>query len=101
MTIRSSVLILLAGITLLAGCHKTPEAPPENQTTEPAAPPPPLPVAPAPEPVVAPPKPVVAKPKPAPEPTADQQMSDDADAVGMTSRTSSAANDANAAGNSQ
>lgn len=101
MRLRTPLMILLAGTALIAGCHKTPEAPPENQTSEPAAPPTPAPVAPKPEPVVTPPKPVAPKPKPAPEPTADQQMIDDADAVGMTSRTSSSSNETSAPGNSQ
>jgi outer membrane biosynthesis protein TonB len=91
--LRTSTAALLAVLLPLAACHKAPEpAPePENNVVEEA----PLPEnnvveeTPAPENNMmeeAPkPKP---KPKPWPSVSADQQMMDDADATGMTSRVS-------------
>ena len=100
MRIRSTLITLLAAGSLVAGCHKAPEQPPENQaveTTKPVAPAP----KPAPEEPAKPAKPVAAKVKAAPEPTADQQMIDDAEATGMTSHASHDDEASGAAGNSQ
>jgi hypothetical protein len=94
--------MLLAAASALAACHKAPEQQPsENQASEapkPVAPPP----KPAPKPVPAPvPKADPVKVQAAPEPTADQQMLDDADATGMTSHASRESDASNASGNSQ
>jgi hypothetical protein len=102
MRIRSTLITLLAAGSLVAGCHKAPEQPPENQAVET-----PKPVAPAPKPApvpekpAKPAKPVAAKVKAAPEPTADQQMIDDAEATGMTSHASHDDEASGSAGNSQ
>lgn len=87
MRTRTALITLLAASSLLAACGKAPEQQPENQQVEA-----PKPVALAPKPVATPApapevKPVAPKVKAAPEPTADQQMIDDADATGMTSHT--------------
>ena len=102
MRTRLTVAMLLVAASGLAACHKTPEQQPiENQAAEapkPVAPPP----KPAPKPAPAPvPKADPAKVEAAPEPTADQQMLDDADATGMTSHASRGSDASNASGNSQ
>jgi len=101
MRTRFPLIVLLATGVLLAACHKQQEPTPENQVVEAPAPvaetPPP-----APEPAPAPPPKVAStKPGAAPEPSADQQMIDDADATGMTSHTTHDADGSDAAGNSQ
>lgn len=88
MRTRNALIALLAASSLLAACSKAPEQAPENQQSEA-----PKPVAPPPKPAAKPLPAPEAKPEPvkakaAPEPTADQQMIDDADATGMTSHTS-------------
>jgi hypothetical protein len=102
MRIRSTLITLLAAGSLVAGCHKEPEQPPENQAIETpkTAAPVPKPV-PAPEKPAKPAKPLVAKVKAAPEPTADQQMIDDAEATGMTSHAAHDDEASGSAGNSQ
>ena len=86
MRMRSTCIALLVAGALIAGCKRTPEPPPENEPTNVATPeaPPPEP----PQPVPAPVEIEHPKAKPAPEPTADQQIIDDAEATGMTSRSS-------------
>lgn len=88
MRIRSAMITLLAASSLLSACNRAPEKAPENQESEA-----PQPEAPAPKPIAEPApapveKPAAPKVKPAPEPTADQQIIDDADATGMTSHVS-------------
>ncbi len=99
----TSLLMLAAAGSLLVACHKHAEQPDDNLTTatpEPAAPSPTPTPTPTPKPK-APPKIAAAKVKAAPEPTADQQMQDDADATGMTSHVSRDADGSDTAGNSQ
>ncbi len=90
--IRSARLpaTLLALALLVTACRKHEEAPPEPQENNAAEAPLPAPVpAPTPPaPIVEPPKPKVVRAAPAPEVPADQQVIDDADATGMTSRVS-------------
>ena len=91
--IARSLLGLAAAGMLVAACHRHEEPPPENESngavidTLPPARPVPAPKPPEPE---APPPPVsnLAEIKPAPADTPDQQVLDDADATGMTSRVS-------------
>ena len=102
MRIRSTLIALLAAGSLVAGCHKQPKQPPENQAIEAPKPVAPAPTpAPEPEKPAKPAKPVAAKVKAAPEPTADQQMIDDAEATGMTSHVSRDGDTSDTAGNSQ
>lgn len=94
MTGTRASLLIGAALTMLmaAGCRKADEPPVENRTieqpaqaqaAEPEAEPAPVTAEP-----VAPANVDVAEPKPAPEPSADQQVLDDADATGMTARVS-------------
>jgi hypothetical protein len=105
MRMRPTLMLLLATGSLLAGCHKQQEQPTDTNATETVAP---MPEAPAPAPEPAPAakpetKPVTPKAKRAPEPTADQQILDDADATGMTSHATPDADQSGsgAAGNDQ
>jgi hypothetical protein len=86
MRLRSTCVVLLVAGSLVAGCKRAPEPPPENEPANVATPeaPPPEPPQPAPMAVEI----EHPKAKPAPELTADQQIIDDADATGMTSRAS-------------
>ena len=105
MRIRSTLITLLAAGSLVAGCHKAPEQPPENQAIEAPKPeattPKPAPAPEKPAKPAKPAKPVAAKVKAVPEPTADQQMIDDAEATGMTSHASHDDEASGSAGNSQ
>lgn len=97
----AALAALLATALLAAGCKKAPEPPPENVVVEQPAPPAPVPEA-TPEPE---PKPVVNEAAliPSDEPSADEQMREDAEATGMTSRVRpiEAPSDSAAAGNVQ
>jgi outer membrane biosynthesis protein TonB len=87
---------LAAVALLLPGCHKTPQEPPQNMTMElPATPakPPAPPVAPPPAPKPKEEK-VVVPPTTVAEPSEEEQMREDAEATGMTSRTTGSNGDA-------
>ncbi len=108
---KLTVIALLLGASLLGACGKGDDQPPANQASTDRsvdAPPPAVPV-PAPTPVRAPeaePQPhpdanVAAPAKPAEQPTADQQILDDADATGMTSHAPRPADPSDLPGNGQ
>ena len=99
------LMALAAGTLLLPGCRKTPQEPPQNMTMElpetPVKPPaPPVTPPPAPKPKA---EKVVVPPTTTAEPSEEEQMREDAEATGMTSRVTSgndAANRAAGEGNS-
>jgi hypothetical protein len=92
--LRNSAIVVLAALLPLAACHKAPE--PEANAAENVVEEAPAPDNNAAEEMPAPennmmeeaPKPKKPDVKPWPKVSADQQMLDDADATGMTSRVS-------------
>lgn len=96
MRTKLSIMVMLGGTLLFAGCKQHQESPTQNQATEtprPAATPLPRSTPPATPKPVAPKPPKPPKPKPLPLTSTEQQVIDDADATGMTARVDRSSDD--------